>query len=46
MPEETYIVTVGNHNEEILGNDILALLEAAFDEALELGTEENDDELQ
>ena len=35
MPTETYIVTVGNHNEEISGSDVLAILEAAFDEALE-----------
>lgn len=35
MPTETYVVSVGNHNEEIQGIDILALLEAAFDEALE-----------
>jgi hypothetical protein len=35
MPTETYIVTVGNHNEEMSGIDILAILEAAFDEALE-----------
>ena len=35
MPTETYVVTVGNHNEEISGIDILAILEAAFDEAAE-----------
>lgn len=35
MPTETYLVTVGNHNEEISGIDILAILEAAFDEAQE-----------
>lgn len=35
MPKEHYIVKVGNHNEEILGEDILAILEAAFDDALE-----------
>ena len=35
MPEEHYIVKVGNHNEEILGKDVLAILEAAFDEAKE-----------
>lgn len=39
MPTETYIVTVGNHNEEISGIDVLAILEAAFDEA-ELAKEE------
>jgi hypothetical protein len=39
MPTETYIVTVGNHNEEISGLDVLAILEAAFDEA-ELNKEE------
>ena len=38
MPGETYVVTVGNHNEEILGEDVLAILEAAFDEAVEAGT--------
>jgi hypothetical protein len=38
MPKETYVVTVGNHNEEILGEDVLAILEAAFDEAVEAGT--------
>lgn len=36
MPTERYIVKVGNHNEEILGEDILAILEAAFDEAAEV----------
>jgi hypothetical protein len=36
MPEEYYIVKVGNHNEEIIGQDILAILEAAFDEAAEI----------
>jgi hypothetical protein len=35
MPTETYVVTVGNHNEEISGLDILTILEAAFDEAQE-----------
>jgi hypothetical protein len=35
MPEEHYIIKVGNHNEEILGKDVLAILEAAFDEAVE-----------
>lgn len=40
MPGETYVVTVGNHNEEISGIDILAILEAAFDEALETSEEE------
>jgi hypothetical protein len=40
MPTETYIVTVGNHNEEISGIDILAILEAAFDEAEENKEEE------
>jgi len=38
MPEEHYIVKVGNHNEEIMGKDVLAILEAAFDEAAELDT--------
>ena len=38
MPEEHYVVKVGNHNEEILGKDILTILEAAFDEASELDT--------
>ena len=43
MPTETYVVTVGNHNEEISGIDILAILEAAFDEAAEnIETEEDD----
>jgi hypothetical protein len=41
MPTETYVVTVGNHNEEISGSDILAILEAAFDEALENNLEED-----
>jgi hypothetical protein len=41
MPTETYIVTVGNHNEEISGLDVLAILEAAFDEA-ELNEEEKE----
>lgn len=36
MPEENYVVKVGNHNEEIMGQDILAILEAAFDEAAEI----------
>lgn len=36
MPSETYVVKVGNHNEEIMGDDILAILEAAFDEAAEI----------
>lgn len=36
MPTETYIVSVGNHYEEISGLDVLAILEAAFDEALEM----------
>ena len=36
MPEEHYVVKVGNHNEEIMGKDILAILEAAFDEAAEI----------
>jgi hypothetical protein len=35
LPSEQYIVKVGNHNEEISGKDILAILEAAFDEASE-----------
>jgi hypothetical protein len=35
MPTETYVITVGNHNEEMSGIDVLAILEAAFDEALE-----------
>jgi hypothetical protein len=35
MPKEHYVVKVGDHNEEILGEDILAILEAAFDDALE-----------
>lgn len=35
MPEEHYLVKVGNHNEEIMGKDVLAILEAAFDEAAE-----------
>jgi len=38
MPEEHYVVKVGNHNEEIMGKDVLAILEAAFDEAAELDT--------
>lgn len=38
MPEEHYIVKVGNHNEEILGKDVLTILEAAFDEAAEIDT--------
>ena len=33
MTLETYGVTVGNHNEEISGLHVLAILEAAFDEA-------------
>jgi hypothetical protein len=41
MPTETYVVTVGNHNEEISGIDILAILEAAFDEAEENKEEED-----
>jgi hypothetical protein len=41
MPTETYVVTVGNHNEEISGIDILAILEAAFDEAEENQSEED-----
>jgi hypothetical protein len=36
MPGEHYVVKVGNHNEEIMGQDILAILEAAFDEAAEI----------
>ena len=36
MPEEHYVVKVGNHNEEIMGKDVLAILEAAFDEAAEI----------
>jgi hypothetical protein len=36
MPEEHYVIKVGNHNEEIMGNDVLAILEAAFDEAAEI----------
>jgi hypothetical protein len=35
MPHETYIVHVGDHNVEMDGIDILAILEAAFDEAQE-----------
>lgn len=35
LPDETYIIAVGDHNEEIKGIDILAILEAAFDEAAE-----------
>jgi hypothetical protein len=35
MPEETYVVHVGDHNVEMSGIDILAILEAAFDEAQE-----------
>jgi hypothetical protein len=38
MPEEHYVVKVGNHNEEIMGSDILAILEAALDEAAEIET--------
>lgn len=34
MPTETYIINVGNHSEEMQGIDILAILEAAFDEAM------------
>ncbi len=34
MPTETYIVDVGDHSEEMQGIDILAILEAAFDEAV------------
>jgi hypothetical protein len=41
MPTETYVVTVGNHNEEISGIDVLAILEAAFDEAEENQLEED-----
>ena len=41
MPTETYVVTVGNHNEEISGSDVLAILEAAFDEAELNGKEED-----
>lgn len=36
MPEEMYVVHVGNHNVELQGIDILAILEAAFDESEEL----------
>ena len=36
MPEEHYVVKVGNHSEEIMGKDVLAILEAAFDEAAEI----------
>lgn len=36
MADQLYVVKVGNHNEEILGEDILAILEAAFDEAAEI----------
>jgi hypothetical protein len=32
LPDETYVIAVGNHKEEIPGSDILAILEAAFDE--------------
>jgi hypothetical protein len=32
LPDETYVIVVGNHKEEIPGSDILAILEAAFDE--------------
>jgi hypothetical protein len=35
MPKETYVVHVGDHNVEMEGIDILAILEAAFDEAEE-----------
>lgn len=35
MPNETYVVHVGDHNVEMEGIDILAILEAAFDEAEE-----------
>ena len=35
MPQETYVVHVGDHNVEMTGIDILAILEAAFDEAQE-----------
>ena len=35
MPEETYVVHVGDHNVEMIGIDVLAILEAAFDEAQE-----------
>jgi hypothetical protein len=38
MPDEHYVVKVGNHNEEIVGKDILAILEAALDEAAENDT--------
>jgi hypothetical protein len=41
MPTETYVITVGNHNEEMSGIDVLAILEAAFDEALENSIEED-----
>lgn len=42
MPEEHYVVHVGNHNVEIKGIDILAILEAAFDEAEDLINAEDD----
>jgi hypothetical protein len=35
MPEEHYVLKFENHDEEILGKDILAILEAALDEAAE-----------
>jgi hypothetical protein len=41
MPDETYIVHVGDHNVEMIGIDILAILEAAFDEAEEVSEEFN-----
>ena len=41
MPDETYIVHVGDHNVEMVGIDILAILEAAFDEAEEMSEEVN-----
>ena len=43
MPDQMYSVQVGNHNETIMGIDILAILEAAFDESL--SEESNEDDL-
>ena len=34
LPDAVYSIKVGDHEEDILGIDILAILEAAFDEML------------
>lgn len=36
MPQEHYVLKFDNHDEEILGKDILAILEAALDESAEI----------